>query len=365
MDDVFRRSNRTLDSAIETAVLYAPNRFLKENVDDRTGVQPMGMKIVGRLSPILSFASGLAAVFLFRRDADFAPISALIAIVAWILAILFSGSFQQLQLDNASPDSVSLSKGRALFHWASRNVVIGLYQNVLFFLLPIWFGSAEIHSVNIVFPLILAGLAVVSCFDGFFAAHVLSHVYLRASVSALVLFSVSIPAFAVFLHLPIRLDTAICAAVASFAAVFSNARSLGVFRATGLGIALASVCGAFFYAAAIFLPPVPVQCMEKVAATGMENRTPLGVNKVFPSGVPKVYVHFYVAAPDRFRQDIRFQWYVNDDMRGRPIASQIVGGRKQGFHTWTFLSNPHAGDYRVDLLTSDNQLIARTGFRVK
>ena len=115
------------------------------------------------------------------------------------------------------------------------------------------------------------------------------------------------------------------------------------------------------------LPPTPIfdlASVTKVAATGIEKRRPVGIAKRFPIGTPKIHVHFCVAAPERFKQKIRFQWYVNGQKRGRPIPSSIIGGRKQGFRTWTYRSSPHQGAYRVDLETQEGQLIARVSFKV-
>jgi hypothetical protein len=292
---------------------------------------------------------------------DFAPISAAIAVFAWI----FAGVFYRFFSVPADGENPPMPRRHMALRFVSRSIVVGLYQNVLFFLLPIWFGSATLLSANIVFPILLGALALFSCFDATFAEHVLSHSFRRSIVSAVVLFAVSVPAVCLITHIPVRFTIAVCAGVSVFAATILGASQRRLHTNLGIGTALAVIFALIFYFGAIFLPPTPVQCIQAVAAAGLAKRAPIDIARTFPRGTPKVFAHFSVAAPDRFVQDINFQWYVKGTERGRPIPSKIIGGRKQGFRTWTYLSTPHSGDYRVDLITRDKQLIGRVSFRVK
>jgi len=42
----------------------------------------------------------------------------------------------------------------------------------------------------------------------------------------------------------------------------------------------------------------------------------------------------------------------------------VVGGRKEGFRTWSYLSAPPPGNWRVDVLTDAGQLICRKSMAV-
>lgn len=312
------------------------------------------------ITPVVSLAGGLATVLLLRRGIGFAPFSLGIAVVAWVAAVLFSRFF-----DESAPQEVGPpSRARRALRWLSKSVVAGLYQNVLFFLVPIWFGSAELTSVNVVFPVLLSALALVACFDDHFVKRVLEHPIRRTVASAILLFSVSVPAVALENRLPLRLGVGLSAAVTTLVAAALAFGRRGVLKTLTTGLMMAAVAGAVLYLIAVWLPPVPVQCVTGVAAAGIEARRPVGIAEAFPAGTPRIHVHFSVAAPEGFRQEIRFQWYVDGQKRGRPIPSSIVGGRKRGFRTWTYLSAPKRGAYRVDLETGDGQLIGRVRFRV-
>ncbi len=297
---------------------------------------------------------------LWRRGVGFAPVSASIAAAAWLSALILSPL-----LAPSETGDVPVSEPKRTARFASRALVTGLYQNVLFFVAPIWLASATVFSMNIVFPLILALLALLSCFDAFFAAQVLSHTMRRNAVSAVVLFAVSVPALCVLTHLPIRISIAACAFVSTLAASVLGRPVRHLGRHTVMGTWIAATTAAALYFGAPLLPPTPVQCMQAVAAPRIERKDPQDTTNHFTKGAAKVFAHFSVAAPERFSQDISFQWYVNGDKRGKPIPSKIVGGRKHGFRTWTYLSSPAGGRYRVDLLTADNQLIGQVTFRVR
>ena len=312
------------------------------------------------ITPVVSLTGGLATVFLLRRGIGFAPFSLGIAVAAWVSAVLFARFF-----DESDPPSDTTSRGHRTLRWLSRSVVVGLYQNVLFFLVPIWFGSAELTSVNVIFPVLLSAIALIACFDDHFSKRVLDHPTRRTVASAVLLFSVSVPAVALQNRLPLRFGVGLSAAVATLVAAVLAFRGRGLLKALAIALMISSAAGVVFYFIAFWLPPVPVQCVTEVAAAGIEDHRPVGIADVFPAGIPRIHVHFSVAAPERFRQKIRFQWYVNGEKRGRPIPSSIIGGRKRGFRTWTYLSTPKRGAYRVDLETIDGQLIGRVRFRVR
>ena len=316
------------------------------------------------VTPAISLGSGAATLFLFRRGIGFAPVSLGIAVLAWMSAVLFARFYTGVDNETGG-DGAERSQRRRLFRFASKTVVMGLYQNVLFFLLPVWFGSAEPSSVNIVFPVLLSGLALFACFDDHFTAWVIAHPVRRTLASGVLIFSVSIPAISLFGLLPLRVGVGICAAASAFAAMLLGLAGRRVPERIAAGIIAALLFGGVFYLLSPLLPPVPVQCVSVVAATGLDGRVPVGVADTFPTGTKSVFVHFSVAAPDRFEQQIRFQWYVNGEKRGNPLPSSIVGGRKRGFRTWTFRSRPPPGRYRVDLETIDGQLIGRGRFRVR
>jgi hypothetical protein len=67
------------------------------------------------------------------------------------------------------------------------------------------------------------------------------------------------------------------------------------------------------------------------------------------------------------RQAIEHVWRRDGAVIGRVPLSPVLGGRAEGFRTWSRrseLAPPVAGRYTVDVLTASGQLIGRLRFTV-
>ncbi len=243
----------------------------------------------------------------------------------------------------------------------STTLVIALFRNVLFFLVPVWFGSATITSVNIAFPLLLAVMAFYSCFDGSYRARVLERPAMRTAWGFVILFAALVPAVAVVASLAPRPAVVISAALAFLltgAALLPRERW---FRRRSQGhIVLATLAGAFLLTwVAPALPPVPIVCNGSAFGTGVRDRAIDGAAERFDATPSRLYAWFAVALPAVYRQGINFQWFWNGHAAGKPVPSSVVGGRKEGYRTWSYLTAPPAGEWRVDVVTDAGQLICR------
>jgi hypothetical protein len=311
------------------------------------------------LGPGASLAGGGVTVFFLRRGIDFAPIAVALAVAAWLTAVLLA---KRLALPR---DPQAETRGRTFLRLLTRSTVVGLFQSVLFFTVPIWFASATLDSVNIVFPILLAALALFSCFDHYFSVFVLERILPRAVVSAVLLFAALAPATPLFSGIPLRIGLAASAAVAAlFAAGSALLFRLGAARLAISLVVAAALSGVFFYAVAPFLPPVPVQCLSAQVSGSAQGPSSIGAMERFSAESEKIYAHFAVVAPKRYRLGLSFVWIRNGKPMGKPIPSSMQGGRKLGWRTRTYLNEPGVGSYRVDLATEDGQLIGRVRFRV-
>jgi hypothetical protein len=105
--------------------------------------------------------------------------------------------------------------------------------------------------------------------------------------------------------------------------------------------------------------------MASGTGTAVHERALVGISDAFPTGTARVYVWFAVAVPARYGQAVRFEWYRNDEPAGRVLETFVVGGRPDGFRTWSSRTAPAPGRWRVDLRTDSSQLIAREFFVVR
>lgn len=322
-------------------------------------------RVHARFAPWLSLGLGLVARASSHRGIDFAPKAVAILALAWLLPIAIS----RLVGDPPAGSSRARpeSRLRRLLRVASPSLTVMLYKDVLFFLVPIWFGSAHVGSVNILVPLLLAGMAFFTCFSGAYREVVLDQARVRVLWTAVILFAALVPATAVVAFTSPRISIVISALIASAMAWAALApRELLLSRKGARSLAQISLPAALLLGlAAPLFPPVPIVCHDHGAGTGLANRELLGRAKRFPTGTARVYAWFEVTLPKRDRQPVAFQWYHEGVPVGAPVPVTVVGGRKLGFRTSTNIALPAIGAWRVDLLTAQSsQLIARTSFEV-
>jgi hypothetical protein len=320
-----------------------------------------------RYGPWVSLALGVAAVAYVRRGLGFAPVAVGVLMLAWIGA----AALRRLApvVVSADPTRISITpvpRWRRLALPAAGSVVVGLWQNVLFYLLPLWWASAVPGSWNAAFPAVLAGMALLSCFESRWRAWVLERPIIHAAWSAVVLFATLVPAAAV-LGAPLRICLAVSAAVAALVAAVAVVPRIRLGRAgRGLTVlAVTAAAAALVPWAARVLPPVPVVRMASGTGTAVLERALVGAADAFPAGTDRVYVWFAVAVPARYRQAVRFEWYRDSEPAGRVLETFVVGGRREGFRTWSSRAAPAPGRWRVDLRTDSSQLIARESFVVR
>lgn len=315
----------------------------------------------GRYAPWLSLVLGIVARSLSHQGVDFAPKAVAILAVAWILPVVVA---RGLHVPEAGQTE---SRLHHVLRTVSPSVTIMLYRNVLFFLVPIWFGSAHLTSINIVIPMVLAGMALLTCFAQAYREAVLDQPRVRVLWTAMVLFAALVPATAVVAFTSPRTSIVISALVASATAWAALAPKETLFSRKGLrSLAQVSLPAALLLGlAAPLFPPVPMVCHDHGVGTGLAKRELVGRAKRFPRNTGRVYAWFEVTLPKRDRQQVTFQWYHEGVPIGSPLHVTVVGGRKEGFRTSTNVAMPAIGSWRVDLLTDrSSQLIGRTTFEV-
>ena len=320
-----------------------------------------------RYGPWASLALGVAAVVYMRRGLGFAPVAVGVLMLAWVgAAALRRLAPVVVPADSAGVSITPVPRWRRLVLPAAGSLVVGLWQNVLFYLLPLWWASAVPGSWNVAFPAVLAGMALLSCFEHRWRAWVLDRPIVHAAWSAVVLFATLVPVGAV-LAAPLRICLAASAAVATLVAAVAVVPRMRLVR-VGRGltvVAITAASAALVPWAAPVLPPVPVVRMASGTGIAVRARVLVGAAAAFPAGTERVYAWFAVAVPERYRQAVRFEWYRDGEPAGRVIETFVVGGRREGFRTWSSRATPAPGRWRVDLRTDSSQLVARETFVVR
>jgi hypothetical protein len=318
-------------------------------------------KFHGQYAPWISLALGVLARGLSHKGVDFAPKAIAILALAWLLPLAASRWL------HAPAEGVPEAKLHRFLRTASPTITVLLYKNVLFFLVPVWFGSAHFGSINILFPLFLAALALLTCFARAYREVVLDQPRVRVLWTAIVLFAALVPATAVVALTSPRTSIVISALVASVVAWVALAPKEKILSRQGLtSVAQLSIpASALLGFLAPLFPPVPLVCHDHGTGTALVKRELEGRSKHFPRGTAKVYAWFEVTLPKRDRQQVAYQWYHEGVAVGGPLRATVEGGRKEGFRTYSVHTAPAIGSWRVDLLTDrSSQLIGRSSFEV-
>jgi hypothetical protein len=315
-------------------------------------------------TPWISLILGILTAIFIRRGLSYASVAVAFLILGWTITHIYfrliAGKWKDENPENR--------KSRILKYlpFAAENAISWLYQNVLFYLLPIWIESATWVSINIIFPVVLSCMAVFSCFDYHYRNIILKNTLRRTLWNSMILFAALVPAAPSITYTSLQwyvFGSAAIASVSAASAMYSAKifrRPVNEFVTAGSIIAFTGI----FTLASPFLPPVPIVCTQSAAASSIQDRMPVNPAGSFSADTEKIYAWFAVAAPDRYKQAIRFEWFHDGKHAGRPLDSTITGGRKKGFRTWSYWTKPPKGKWTVELYTDSDQLIGRLEFQV-
>lgn len=315
----------------------------------------------GRYAPWISLALGILTRSLSHRGVDFAPKAVAILALAWLFPLAITRWL------HAPPPGVREPRFHHFVRTVSPTVTVLLYKDVLFFLVPIWFGSSHLGSINVLVPVVLGVMALFTCFSRRYRQIVLANPRVRVLWTAVILFAALVPATAVVAFTSPRTSIIISALVASTVAWLALAPDQNLLSWKGLLslVRLSLPATVALGLAAPLFPPVPLVCHDHGIGTMLVNRELIGRAEHFPRATPKVVAWFEVTLPRRDRQPIAFQWYRDGQPIGPPTRATVEGGRKHGYRTATSRLAPAPGTWRVNLVTGQSsQLIGRSTFVV-
>jgi hypothetical protein len=312
---------------------------------------------------IASLALGLATLFVFRRGLPH---------VAWIVGYLLLLWLVFAVLAEARAPLEE--RGRGFVVGAAEYTIQTLYHNLLLFVLPAYWASTTLDSPNALFLAGVAAGALVTAMDPVYGALArafrwVRHAFLGFSILAAL--NVALPLVGVRPGAAL-LGSAILAGL-SLAPAFRLRGHVGWPRAVALAaaVAVALTIGVWFGRVAV--PPAPLFLAAKQAARDVQELVPVDpiAGSVSAATVAEwgggLAAYTAVHAPAGLREPIHHVWWKNGRVIARVHLSPVLGGRAQGFRTWSRKSDlgiPLAGDYAVDVRTASGQLIGRLRFRV-
>jgi hypothetical protein len=247
------------------------------------------------------------------------------------------------------------------------------YQQLLFFVLPVYWASATPGARNAWFVVLVAASAVLSTFDVVYDRHLSVKRPLTAVFFAFNLFAclnVTLPVvWGVSNAAAMRLSAAL--ALLGFVTLLFRGRQLRQPRVLGLILFGALLLAVIVEFGRPFVPPAPLRIIEPTFGTTLQ-RTPPRVATALPwieAGFNgRLYVVTPISAPLGLHDRVRHRWSVG----ARPVFTspyyEVTGGRRQGYRLWTSAAMGELAPgsrVQVDVETEAGQLVGRAVLDVR
>jgi hypothetical protein len=305
-----------------------------------------------------ALAAGLGAMWLGRRH--FGLLRLAFAYIAFIWA-------SSLLLPSLQAHPRLSARARAWITLAVNYFNKNFYQQLLFFLLPVYGASVTWSSANAVFVALVALLALVSTLDVVYDRHVAARRPLTALFFAFNLFvclNVMLPVlWRVSNHQAMRLAGVL--AVVGFATLRYRWRRLFTRRAALTVAAAAVAIAAFVEWGRPLVPPAPLRLVSVEFGRGLARDAPLVAGRLaaLPPGVAtRVYAVSAIYAPLGLRDRVRHRWFAAGRELYTSAPYTVTGGRETGYRLWTYATPRGLASgawIRLDVETEAGQLIGR------
>jgi hypothetical protein len=315
------------------------------------------------LHSVWALGCGMAVMWLGTRHFTFVRVAVLYVAAIWLASMLTPWMLEHPRLAGRA------RWVRLAVNYVSRN----FYQQVLFFVLPIYYASATRGSVNMLFVVLIALSALVSTLDIVYDRHLSTSRNLVAVFFALNLFACLTAALPILWQVGPSLALRISAALAFLAfvsfylrrPVAGHARPWVALLVVAVLLALTVIYGQRL------IPPVPMRLAA--SAFGDEvDRESLEIRRRFervPAGwTGTLDVVTAIRAPMGLTETVRHRWRVDNVLVRTTDAHRVNGGRKEGFRLWTALPLAHARPgtrISVDVETFAGQIVGRARIQVE
>ncbi|MGH7348227.1 MAG: DUF5924 family protein, partial [Candidatus Rokuibacteriota bacterium] len=246
------------------------------------------------------------------------------------------------------------------------------YHGLLLFVLPAYYASATLTSLNAFFLLLLVAMALLATFDPWYRAVVhprpwLGYVFFVVSIFAAL--NVALP----LVGLPPFWALMASAFVSSLAVtpVVRRAGDRTWVAALRVTVAVGVVAMALAAVGRTWIPPAPLFMARSAIlwdVLDLDNvealPTTISAEEVKARGLV-AYTAIY--APAGLRQSVGHVWRHRGHVIERVALAPVLGGRREGYRTYSrktsFPEDPE-GRWSVDVVTASGQLIGRVRFRI-
>lgn len=308
-----------------------------------------------------SLVSGVLALFVFRRDLPHVRWIVGYLLILWLLFAIVTQVRQALE---------GRPRGR-LVVVAADYTIQTLYHGVLLFLLPAYWASTTLTSLNVAFFALLVALTILATFDPWYHALVHPRPWLGLAffvVSIFATLNLALPLVGVRPDIGLLLAawtaTVALAPVVRRATTFQWPITVAVLAVVGVGVA------GIAHAIRGVVPPAPLALARATLARDVVDNEPVDP---LPATIPRqqlpgsVIAYTAVVAPAGLSQPIAHVWRQESAIVNVVPLAPVRGGRREGYRTYSrkaaFPADP-TGRWSVDVVTTSGQLIGRLRFSV-
>jgi hypothetical protein len=253
-------------------------------------------------------------------------------------------------------------KVRLLVNYFNKN----FYQQMMFFVLPIYYASATLYSRNMIFVLFVGMSAFLSTLDVIYDRHLSVSRTLTAIFFAFNLFALINVMLPVLWSVSNTWTTRLSALISAMAFLtLFHPLSPSKRRRWVLGLLITVAWLAAVERGRGFIPPAPLRLATAEFGTAFQQET-LSLDSKLTEVAAGPSAHLYgltaIKAPLGLEERVQHRWYQNGQLIWASPYYNVTGGREEGFRLWTactFQKITPATELRLDAETEGGQLIGR------
>ncbi len=310
---------------------------------------------------LASLLGGILTLKVFQRGPDYFPWVLGYLLLLWVGGVIFAHLRQVLEAHQHRIARVALDY-----------TLQGLHQDLLLFLLPIYYASTTLSSRNVLFLLLITAGAVVTSIDPWYQGSVLRYPWMAQALFAFGLFAslnVGLPLIKV--RSGVALVSGAFLTLLALAPAIRRRFSLS-WRKAACGCAVGGLLGALVvWSIRDWIPPAGLYLSAATFAKSVEHMSP--VDPISETSAATLHAwgglvcFTAVSAPVGLTEPIYHVWRKDGAPFARVALSPIKGGRPGGYRTYSRrsdLGSDLAGRWTVDVRTAQGQLIGRVRLRV-
>lgn len=309
------------------------------------------------LHSLYALALGVGFMWLGNRNFAYLRIAIFYIGFIWLSSLLLPKLLKRPRLAEAWGRRLQL-----LINYLNKN----LYQQMLFFVLPIYYASATPSSLNVIFVALVGLSALLSTLDVIYDRHLAAKRLLTAGFFAFNLFALINVMLPILWGVSNTLATRISALAALIGFLtLGYPESPSVTRRVLLVLAGAVLILGGQEVGRPLIPPAPLRLGSVQLGTEFEReslRVVAPLTEMKASGPARFYGLAAIKAPLGLRERLQHRWYLNGKLVCASPFYNVVGGREAGFRLWTsctFATIPRGAELKLDLKTEGGQLVGR------